>query len=468
MNAENGRRIEEICTKRMLPLIIDMSVPAVCANIVTALYNFADRFFVGQFVGTDALGGIGITFPLNNITASLTVMISIGGSTMLSRLLGEKKYIKTNNTFSNIIIMSGCIGIVLSVLFFTFTPWLVHICGADNSSALFIPAVSYLHITSLGLVFLILNLALASSIRSEGNTRYALVVTLSGAVVNIILDPLTILVFHLGLEGAAVATVVSQVMSCLCSASYFIRGNSIIKWNRKFKPEIKIMLSVLALGSAPAVFQLLSFVNNTFINHMLMSYGNADMGQGGGDLAISAVSVISSVESFAIMFIMGMNNALSVIISYNYGCKSYARVKAATLTGQVISLFLFLLLWIIMMFIPRQLFLLFNSRDTRLAEYGVRAVRESRLFIFGLGFQTLASMYFSAIGNPRKATLISVSRNGLFLIPALLIIPRRFGLDGVLYSSSVSDCCSLVLVAIIYFSGIKKLERSTVNDTLHT
>ena len=177
-------------------------------------------------------------------------------------------------------------------------------------------------------------------------------------------------------------------------------------------------------------------------------------------MALSAVSVMQTVENLAIMFIMGMNNAVSTVISYNYGSGRYERVRKATLTGQVVATVVSILLWITMLFTPNALFSLFSPDNPGLAAYGALAMRRGKLFIFGLGFQTLASMYYSAIGKPKRAVLISISRNGLFLIPSLLL-PRFFGLDGVLCATSVSDGCSLVLVACLYTAGLRELSRQS-------
>ena len=443
----------------MFPLIIRMSVPAVCANIVNALYNLADRFFVGQYIGTDALGGVGLVFPLNNITSALTVMLVIGGSALMSRALGKKDGESADASFTNMMVLAFVMAFVLSFLFRTFTGFFVSLCGGIRNTPLFAMGYSYLKITSVGMFFMVINLSMAAAVRAEGNTDYAMVITVTGAFLNILLDYVMVVMLGRGLEGAALATVASQITGCALGFLYFLQGRSTIKWTGRKDIHPERMKTVLLLGSAPAVFQGLSFVNNILINHNLMSYGNGELGSGGGERTIAAVSVIMSLENLAIMFIMGMNNALSVIIGFNYGGEDFRRVRSASFIGQLIASVITLALWIVLMLFPRQIFLLFNSHDPALAEYGIRAVRKGKIFLFSLGFQTLASMYYSAIGRPGKATMISLSRNGLFLIPALLILPRFFGLNGVLYSSSVSDGCSLVLVGILYVFGLKELKR---------
>ncbi len=455
---QNKNRIEAMKNQKILPLIITMSVPAICANVANAIYNFVDRFFVGHYVSTDALGSIGLIFPLHNLTSALIIMLSIGGSVLMSRALGEAKQSEADKAFTNITVMAIVLAVCISLIFMVFTEPLVTLCGGTKSSGLFDLAVTYLRITAIGQFFIIVNLALAATIRAEGNTKYAMIVTLTGAVLNSLVDPVLIIGFHMGLAGAAWSTVFSQIVSCGLSFLYFYRGKSIIRWSGKGAIDLQVMIRILSLGAAPAIFQGLSFLNNTLINHFLMHYGNEALGENGGDLAISAISVISSIESFAIMFIMGMNNALSVIISFNYGMKQYDRVKKTTLTGQVIAMVVSVFVWSMMMFFPKSLFYLF-SEDTALAEYGVHALHYGKLFVFGLGFQTLASMYYSSIKRPGRAVLISISRNGLFLIPALLIVPGLYGLNGVLACTSISDGCSLLLVAVMYFYGIRELNR---------
>ena len=420
---EAGERVNALGTKKLFPLIVSMSIPAICGNITTALYNVVDRLFVGQFVGRNALGAIGLMFPLNNVTSAITVLLTIGGGALISLSLGRKEKDKADEAFTNIVSMGAILAFIVTLFFFIFASQLISLCGARESSALHNPAVDYLRIIAIGQFFQIMNLGLAGAIRAEGNVRYSMVVSMIGALLNIGLDALFIIVFNAGLQGAAAATALSQVVG------------------------------------ATVVFQGFGLVNNLITNNSLMIYGNNEMGAGGGDLAISALSVVNTVESIALMVVLGMNNAISTIISYNYGAKQYKRTRNAALIGQAIAFVICTVVWLLMMIVPKTLFAIFSSGDAQLAEYGAMAMRKSKMFMLFLGFQTLASMYFSAIGKPKVATFISISRNGLFLIPALLILPRFLGLNGVLYSSSVSDFCSLILVSTIYINGILQLNK---------
>jgi Na+-driven multidrug efflux pump len=308
------------------------------------------------------------------------------------------------------------------------------------------------------MVFQLINQSAACIIRAEGNILYSMVVSISGNIINVALGALFIIAMRLEVRGAAYATMVSQFFGMALSLTYFIRKKSVTRILGLRALDIRIMLKILGTGIAPGIFQGLSFFTNIFINNSLRVY--AVSLDGGFDLAVSAISVISSIENVALMMIMGFNNGISSIISYCYGAGNYRRVMKASLVGQALASVAAVIIWLLMMITPKALFSIFVSgADTAVLEYGAYAVHRSKLFMFFLGFQTLSSMYYSAIGKPRWATLISVSRNGLFLIPALLTLPGLLGLDGVLYATSVSDALSAVFVGFIYLRGMRDLKK---------
>ena len=462
---EADERVDGLGTKKLLPLIISMSIPAICGNITTALYNVVDRLFVGQFVGRNALGAIVLMFPLNNVVSAVNVLLTIGGGALISLSLGRGEKEKANKAFTNIVIMGLVLSFVVSAFFIFFAEPLITACGAGNQSALHDLGVVYLRITAVGQFFHVMNLVLAGIIRAEGNTSYSMVVSVVGALLNVALDAVFIIALGTGLPGAGVATAISQFVGAGISAMYFLRKKSALKWVGCKNTDIKMMINIAGMGVAPAVFQGFGLVNNLITNNSLMYYGNGEMGKGGGDLAISALSVVSTVESIALMVVLGLNNAISSIISYNYGARKYDRARNASLVGQAIALIICTIVWALMMFKPSVLFTIFSGNDSVLIDYGSMAMRKSKMFVLFLGFQTLASMFYSALGKPKIATFISISRNGLFLIPALLILPRFMGLDGVLYSTSVSDACSMVVVSVIYFKGIVKLNKLSKDNS---
>jgi putative MATE family efflux protein len=442
----------------LIPLILTMSAPSICGNLSGALYNIISRVYLGRFVGSAAMGAMGVIFPLNNLLAAIAVMITIGGAAIVSMALGSGDKKRADAAFTNIMFIGTAASTVLAIVYFLFPEQLVAICGASAGDAVFLPAVQYLKISAFGMVFQMINQAAASVIRAEGNTLYSMVVSISGNVMNVALGAVFIIWLKLGVRGAALATLFSQFFSMVMSIMYFTKKKSLVRWGGAKVISPKQVLIIMSTGVAPAIFQGLSFVTNILINNSLKQY--AVNLPGGFDLAVSAVAVIAAIENVALMFIMGMNNGISSIISYNYGARNYRRVMKASITGQILASAAAIIVWLLMMFAPNVLFRIFVSgKDTATLEYGAYAIHKCKLFMFFLGFQTLASMFYSAIGKPKWATVVSISRNGLFLVPALLILPKLWGLDGVLYSSSVSDACSAVVVGVLYAVGIMDLRR---------
>lgn len=451
-------------TQKMLPLVFTMALPAVCANLSSAIYNIVDRIFMGSFVGNNALGAIALTSPLISVMAGLSLLITIGGAALLSMNLGKKNYEEASRLFTNILVQALVTSFCLSVIYFVFAPQIVKLCGADEASALYLPAQKYLRIIAFGLMFQLLNAVQASIIRAEGSPTYSMCVSIVGGLLNIVLDALLVVGFDMGLEGAAYATVASQMVSAGASSLYFLRGKSIVKWRGFRELDIRQNLAIMKNGAAPATLQLLIFLTGILANNSLRKYGDLWM-TGGGDLAISAMSVISTSETLCHTVIMGINQGTTPIISYNYGAKKYDRAISATLIAQAVAFVPALLTWLLMMGKPEWLFALFASKEAgQMMEYGCRAMRLSKLFLLFSGIQTLSSMFFSAIGQPRMATVMSVVKQALFLVPCMVLLPLAMGIDGVLLAYSLSDICSVVIIGILYMKGLKEVRQMGVQN----
>jgi putative MATE family efflux protein len=460
-------RAERLGKANLIPLILSMSAPAIVGNMSNTLYNIISRIYLGRFVGSAAMGAMGVIFPLNNLTTAMSVMLTIGGAAQVSMSLGKGDKKKSDSVFTNIFAFALVVSTVFAFTYFFFAEQLIQMCGANPTDAVFQPAVIYLRISAFGHIFQLLNQSAACVIRAEGNTLYSMYVSISGNVMNIILGAVFIVWLQLGIQGAAYATMLSQFTGMCLSFVYFIQKKSVVRWGGIKSINIKTILLILSTGIAPAIFQGLSFVTNILINNSLRIYatgltimsGTSEITVG-FDIAVSAMAVIATCENIALSFIMGFNNGISSIISYNYGAKNYKRVMKTSLIGQALASSIAIIVWLLMMLTPNTLFSIFvSTKDIAVLQYGAYAIHKNKLFMFFLGFQTLASMYYSAIGKPHWATLVSLSRNGLFLIPALLILPRVLGLDGVLYSTSASDLCSAIVVGFLYFRGMADLRK---------
>lgn len=456
MKMTTQQKTEMMGTEKVWKVLLIMAGPGILAQLSHTLYNLVDRFFMGQYVGNTALGAISLTSPLINIMAGLSLLITIGGAALLSMRLGKGELDSARVLFSNLMVQAVVTSFALAMIYFLFAPWIIQACGAPSTSSLYDDAVLYLRITSFGLMFQLLNAVQASVIRAEGNVNYSLIVSIVGGFINVGLDALLVVVLDMGVAGAAYATVASQVVSALVSTLYFFCGKSRMKWTGFGSLDIKLNAEVVKAGMAPAVLQMLSFFTGVLLNNSLRKYG--DLSSVSGDMAISAMSVIQTSESIFTGVVMGINQAASPITSYNYGAEKYDRVKQATVLAVLSATVFTTISWAIMMFAPQTLFAIFCN-DTSMVAYGVHAMRLNRMFAMCMGAQMLCAMFFSSIGKPRTATVMSVLKQGAFLIPCLLILPRFWGLDGVLLSTTVSDCISTILIVILYMDGLRKLGR---------
>ena len=453
----------------IFPLLVSMAVPGLLGTLTTYLYRTVDQIFVGNFVGRTALGGISVLAPFNNVIIALSLFITVGGTSLLALTMGRRDYEEANKLFTNIIIQAIGMALIVSVLFFIFAEPFVGVCGAKRGTETFRYAVIYLKLVTCGQVFNMLNQGLAAIIRTEGAAKYSMFANIVGAFFNIVLDALLIIVFKMGVAGAAIATIVSQLMGAAFSAAFFLTGKSSLRWAGLGVADIKQMIYIAKMGIAPSIFQMLSLFTNILLNKSLQYYGDLDPVYsliGGGELCISAVAIVTTVDSFIVSMTSGINQAVSPLISYNYGAKNYSRVKKASLCSQAMAGVFAIVIWSAMMLAPEFVCSLFGKGDEALISYGAMAMRACKMFALFGGFQMLVSMYFSSIGKPQVATFVSISRHGLFLIPAMLIMPQFMGLKGVLYANSVSDGCSLIVVSFMYLHEMRRLSRLTDGEEI--
>ena len=453
----------------IFPLLVSMAVPGLLGTLTTYLYRTVDQIFVGNFVGRTALGGISVLSPFNNVIIALSLFITVGGTSLLALTMGRRDYEEANKLFTNIIIQAIGMALIVSVLFFIFAEPFVGVCGAKRGTETFRYAVIYLKIVTCGQVFNMLNQGLAAIIRTEGAAKYSMFANIVGAFFNIVLDALLIIVFKMGVAGAAIATIVSQLMGAAFSAAFFLTGKSSLRWAGFGVVDIKQMTYIAKMGIAPSIFQMLSLFTNILLNKSLQYYGDLDPVYsliGGGELCISAVAIVNTVDNFIVSMTSGINQAVSPLISYNYGAKNYSRVKKASLCSQAMAGVFAIVIWSAMMLAPEFVCSLFGKGDEALISYGAMAMRACKMFALFGGFQMLVSMYFSSIGKPQVATFVSISRHGLFLIPAMLIMPQFMGLKGVLYANSVSDGCSLIVVSFMYLHEMRRLSRLTDGEEI--
>ena len=317
-------------------------------------------------------------------------------------------------------------------------------------------AKEYIRIILIGAIFQSVGFGLNNTIRSEGNPRVAMFTMLIGGILNTILDPLFIFVFHMGTRGAAIATVISQAVNTIWVLSYFFGGKSVLKIRYKnLKLNFKVVKSIFAIGMSPFSMQLAASIVTIISNRSLVKYG--------GDLALGSMGIIMSIVMMVLMPVFGINQGCQPIIGYNYGAKKYDRVKQALKLAILAATIITTTGFTIIQLFPKQLISLFN-KDPDLIATGIHGIRIYLLMIPIIGFQIVSSNYFQAIGKAKISILLGLSRQVIILIPLLFILPRFFGLNGVWMSGPSSDAIASILTALFLFVEIKHLNKLHVED----
>lgn len=443
-------RSKRLGEEKVLSLLIKFSIPAVVGMLVNALYNVVDRIFVGRGVGSLAIAGIVVGFPLMILLMAFGMLIGIGGTALVSIRLGEGKKEEAEKILGNSLILLAVIPVIIIVLGLLFMDTILGWFGA--SEAVLPYAKSYLTIILYGAVFQTVGFGLNNFIRGEGNPQMAMMTMLIGAILNTVLDPIFIFTFNMGIEGAALATIISQAVSAIWVLHYFLKGKSLLKFRRSnLKLDMSIVKGIIAIGLAPFALQIAASVQTAIMNTSLLRYG--------GDVAISGMGVINSIAMLILMPVFGINQGAQPIIGFNYGAKKFDRVKSALKLAIAAATIVVLTGYIGVMLFPHELIRMFNDKDDALIEFGVRAIRIFLIFLPIIGFQIVSSNYFQAVGKPKKAMFLSLSRQVIILIPSLLILPTFFGLNGILYAGPFSDLVASVVTGILLFNELRHLEE---------
>lgn len=447
----------ELGTQSILSLLIKFSIPAIIGMIVNMLYNVVDRIYIGNIpnVGGLAITGVGVTMPITQIITGFGMLLGIGTCANISLAFGrgDKKGAQKilGNGFSGIVITS----ILIAVLGNIFAEQILKLFGASENTLSY--ALAYIRPLFWGTIFNIFTFSLNNSIRSDGNPKMSMYTMLIGAIINIILDPIFIFGLGLGIQGAAYATVISQCVAGCWVLYYFTKSkkSSIKLTSESVKIDTKIMKQILIVGMAPFCMQITSSIVSVISNKSLMTYG--------GDLAIGAMAIISSLSSIFVMPLFGINQGAQPIIGYNYGAKKYDRVKQTYKYSLMAALVILLVSAAFIQICPEMAVEMFNN-DPKLTEITVSGMK---LFLFAIpliAVQITASNYYQAVGKSKKAMLISLSRQIIFFVPALLILPNIFGLRGVWLAGPVADCLSVIISTVAIYLEMRNLGKDKIDE----
>lgn len=428
-------------------LLLKFSLPAIVGLLVNALYNVVDSIFVGRGVGDLGLAGVTICFPFVTTFLACIMLIGMGATVLISIRLGENKKREAEVIVGNALALFVILWIVLAGFGLIFLEKILILFGATSNVLPY--SMDYMRIILPGSVFLVIGTGMNNFIRAEGNPKVAMYTMLIGTITNIILDYIFIFVFRWGIAGAAAATVISYAVTSTWVLYYFLAGNSTLRIKIKnLKLKIDVTSQILKCGIPTFVIQITSSIQQLILNRSLAHYG--------GDLALAVIGVIMSITTLLVMPAMGIAQGAQPILGFNKGAGQYGRVKD-TLKLAVISAMLVITVgFIISKIWPAQLIGMFNKKPELIA-LGVHSMDIFFKFIPLVGVQMLGSSYFQAVGKPKQATILALSRQILIFIPLLIILPFYWGLEGVWWSAPLSDLGAFVLTGAWLLMEVKKL-----------
>ncbi|MDR2853784.1 MAG: MATE family efflux transporter [Prevotellaceae bacterium] len=438
----------ELGTENISKLLRKYSIPAIIAMVASSLYNITDSIFIGHGVGAMAISGLAITFPLMNLAAAFGSMIGIGASTLLSIRIGQKDYGSANQILGNVVILNLITGLLFGIVALVFLDPILLFFGASEVTLPY--AHDFMFVILLGNVVSHIYFGLNAVLRASGKPEKAMYATLMTVGINLILNPLFIFVFKWGIQGSALATVISQVIMLVWQYGLFQSKDSFLHFTREgLRLKKRIVIDSVSIGLAPFLMNAASCVIVILINKGLMYTG--------GDYAVGAYGIVNRIAFLFIMIVIGLNQGMQPIAGYNFGAKKYERV---TLVFKKTLLFATAALCVgcaIVELIPREVASVFTT-DERLiamAAVGLRIVFASYPIV---GFQMVTSNFFQSMGMAKKAIFLSLTRQVLFLIPLLLILPYAWGLTGVWWSMPIADCIAVIVTGIMLVLQMRKFK----------
>lgn len=436
-------------------LIAKFAIPCVISLLVNSLYNIVDQIFIGWGVGYLGNGATNVVFPITIIALALSLMIGDGGAAYLSLKLGEGELDKAKKGVGNAIVMVTVVSIVLMAIFLIFINPILSLFGATDTLRPY--ALEYGYVIGIGLPFMMIPAAINSIIRADGSPKYAMFSMALGAVINTIFDPIFIFVFHMGVQGAAIATVMGQVASFLVSVIYLPRFKSVRLQTSAFRLKAKTCGNILTFGISSFITQFAITIVMALTNNLLAAYGASSVY--GSEIPLTATGIVMKVNQILISILVGISVGAQPIIGYNYGAKDFERVKKALDIALVASEIISILAFLVFQFSPMTVVSLFGSEEGLYNEFAVMAFRIFLLFCPLTGFQTVISVYLQAVGKPVKSALLSLSRQIIFFVPAALILPRFLGVTGVLWTGPVADGLAFVFSLILLLYERKQLKK---------
>lgn len=437
-------------------LIVKFAVPSVIALLVNSLYNIVDQIFIGNGVGYLGNGATNIVFPITIIALALAMMIGNGGAAFLSLKLGEGNVDGAKKGIGNAVTLVTVVSIILAVVFLIFINPILTLFGATDTLRPY--ALDYGWIIGIGLPFMMISGAINSMIRADGSPKYAMFSMVIGAVLNVILDAVFIFPLQMGVQGAAIATVIGQVASFVVSVAYMPRFKTIRLSKSSFLPEGKICCNIVVFGLSSFITQFAITIVMALTNNLLAQYGAQSIY--GSDIPLTATGIVMKVNQIMISILLGIATGAQPIIGFNYGAKNFQRVKKALEISLIVSEIISVLAFLLFQFAPMSVISLFGSEDGLYNEFAVKAFRIFLMLCPLTGFQTVIAVYLQAVGKPVMSALLSLARQIIFFVPAALLLPLALGVEGVLWTGPVADGLAFMMSLVLLLYERHHLKKS--------
>ncbi|MCI6160862.1 MAG: MATE family efflux transporter [Prevotella sp.] len=446
---DNRQATLELGTKPVGKLLLQYALPAIVAMVAASLYNMVDSIFIGQGVGAMAISGLAITFPFMNLSAAFGAAIGVGSSTCLSVKLGQKDYQTAEKILGNTVVLNVIVGFTFGLLALIFLDPILYFFGATANTISY--AREYMLVILMGCVFSYLYFGLNAVLRAAGKPRHAMYATIFTVVLNTILDPIFIWVFNMGIRGAAIATILSQVAALVWQLKIFSDKNEMLHFQRGcFKLRSDIVKNIVAIGISPFSMNACACIVVIFINTALVKHG--------GDLAVGAFGITNRIAFFFLMIVFGINQGMQPIAGYNYGAQRMDRLMKVLRYSIIAGIATMTVGFVISELMPQALARMFTT-DPELTRLSVHAIKISMLAFPLIGFQAVVTNFFQSIGKAKISMFLSLSRQMIFLLPMLVVLPPNFGMDGVWASLPASDTAAFLTALAIMAVYMKKFQK---------
>lgn len=436
-------------------LLSQFAIPSIISMLVGSLYNIVDQFFIGQRVGELGNAATNIAFPLSTSCLALALLIGIGGSSAFNLAMGSGHEKRAVNIMGNAVVLLAGSGLVLSIITLLFLKPLLLFFGSPKAVLPY--AMEYTKITAFGFPFLLLSTGGGHLIRADGRPRITMLCNLVGAVLNTILDALFVFGLNLGMSGAALATIIGQIVSGALAIGYLMHGKTVTIRRENLRIKWENVTRIASLGMAPCSNQVAMMVVQIIMNQSLKHYGSHSIY--GENIPIACAGIITKVNMIFMSFVIGLSQGLQPIASFNYGAGKKGRVKEAYIKAISIGAVLAVIAFLMFQFFPRQIISIFGDGSELYYQFAIRYFHVFLFFTFVNFMQPITSNFFTAIGKPKVGSFLALTRQILFLLPLILLFPLFLGIDGIMYVGPVADCLAAVVCFIMVYRELRNFNQ---------